>query len=278
LFQVDTYNNFKDNQGNQLQIGELNYASKKGKSVLSFADNVPARDIKLVLSLVVRLLLEHSSVTNDKSCIHDSFMVEIKKSSKEELTHSNLFGRFNASFAKFVVDFLAMSLLFDSFLYHNAQAAPAPWAGRHLSMDEHHLFQQNQIVLIKFCLQQNEDVAWKLFGKREFGTVGWNVSNLDSLWGKSVRYVCQLKAGVCSSYKDYPATDKGDKRKEMMWIHHFVILQLFHSKFHNEKDVCFQHEDSTMFLCKITLDKTQQYIHLYHDSSRYEWLWLGRNY
>jgi hypothetical protein len=42
-------------------------------------------------------------------------MVQIKKSSKEELTHSNSFGRVNASFAKFVVDFLAMSLLFDSF-------------------------------------------------------------------------------------------------------------------------------------------------------------------
>ncbi len=105
---MDTYNNFNDDQGNQLQIGELNYASKKGKSVLSFADNVPARDIKSALSLVVRLLLEHSSVINDKSCIHDSLMVEIKKSSKEELTHSNSFGRVNASFAKFVAYFLAM--------------------------------------------------------------------------------------------------------------------------------------------------------------------------
>jgi hypothetical protein len=275
---VDTYNNFKDDQGNQLQIGELNYASKKVKSVLSFTDNVPARDIKSALSLVVRLLLEHSSVTNDKSCINDSLMVQIKKSSKEELTHSNSFGRVNASFAKFVVDFLAMSLLFDSFLYHNAQAAPAPWAGRHLTMDEQCLFQQNQTVLIKFCLQQNEDVAWKLFGKREFGTVGWNVSNLDSLWGKSVRYVCQLKAGVCSSYKDYPATYKGEKRKEMMWIHHFVILQLFHPMFCTEKNVCFEHEDSTLFLCKITLDETQHYINLYHDSPRYEWLWVGRKY
>ncbi len=133
---MDTYNNFKDNQGNQPQIGELNYASKKGKCVLSFADNVPARDIKSALSLVVRLLLEHSSVTNDKSCIHDLLMVEIKKSSKEELTHSNSFGWVNASFAKFVVDFLEKLLLFDSFLYHNAQAVPAPWAGRHLSMDD----------------------------------------------------------------------------------------------------------------------------------------------
>ncbi len=97
---MDTYNDLKDDQGNQLQIGELNYAFKKGKCVLSFADNVPARDIKLALSLVVFLLLEHSSVTDDKSCIHDLLMVEIKKSPKEELTHSNLFGRVNVSFAK----------------------------------------------------------------------------------------------------------------------------------------------------------------------------------
>ncbi len=97
---MDTYNNFNEDQGNQLQIGELNYASKKVKSVLSFPDNVPARDIKSALSLVIRLLLEHSSVTDDKSCINDLLMVQIKKLSKEELTHSNLFGRVNASFAK----------------------------------------------------------------------------------------------------------------------------------------------------------------------------------
>ncbi len=96
--------------------------------------------------------------------------------------------------------------------------------------------------------------------------------------GESVRYVRQLKAGVCSSYKDYPDTYKGEKRKEMMWIYHFVILQLFHPKFCNEKGVCFQHDDNIMFLRKITLDETQQYITLYHDSPRYERLWLGRNY
>ena len=81
---MDTYNIFKDVQGNQLQIGELDYASKKVKSVLSFTDNVPARDIKSALSLAVRLLLEHSSVTNEKSCIHDSLMVEIKKSQRKK--------------------------------------------------------------------------------------------------------------------------------------------------------------------------------------------------
>jgi hypothetical protein len=54
------------------------------------------------------------------------------------------------------------------------------------------------------------------------------VSDLDSLWESSVQYLCEFKAGVSSSYKAYQATYKGEKRKELMWIHHFVILQLFH--------------------------------------------------
>jgi hypothetical protein len=58
-----------------------------------------------------------------------------------------------------------MLLLYDAFIYHNAQAAPAPWAGMHLSIKEQNLFQQNQIGLVKFCLHQNENQAWKLFGK-----------------------------------------------------------------------------------------------------------------
>jgi hypothetical protein len=125
-----------------------------------------------VLSLVVRLFMEHSNVPEEKSSIVDLLMIETKKSLKDKTIHANSTGNVNASFAKFVADFLAMLLLFDAFIYHNAQAAPAPWAGGHLSIDEQHLFQQNQIVLVKFCLNQNEDQAWKLFGKREFGTFG----------------------------------------------------------------------------------------------------------
>jgi hypothetical protein len=137
--------------------------------------------MKSALSLVVCLLLEHSNVPEEKSSIVDSLMIDIKKSSKDEPIHADSIGKVNASFVKFVVDFIAMLLLFDAFIYHNAQAAPAPWAGRHLSIKEQNLFQQNQIVLVKFCLRQIEDQAWKLFGKREFGAVGWTVSNLDSL-------------------------------------------------------------------------------------------------
>ncbi len=121
----------------------MKYVSKKGKQALSFVDNVPARDVKSVLSLLVRLLLEHSNVPEEKSSLVDLLMIDIKKSSKDKTIHANSIGKVNASFAKFVVDFIAMSSLFDVFIYHNAQAAPAPWAGRHLSIKEQNLFQQN---------------------------------------------------------------------------------------------------------------------------------------
>ncbi len=91
------------------------------------------------------------------------------------------------------------------------------------------------------------------------------MSNLDSLWVSSVQYFCQFKAGVSSSYKDYQATYKGEKCKELMRIHHFVILQLFHPTFHTEKDIRFEHKNSVLFLRQFTLDETQEYMNLFHD-------------
>jgi hypothetical protein len=104
MYQVDTYNDFQDDQGNKLCIGELKYVTKCGKEALSFVNNVPARDVKSALSLVVRLLLKQTNVPEEKSCVVDSLVKDIKKSSKKERIHSNSIGKVNASFAKFVVD------------------------------------------------------------------------------------------------------------------------------------------------------------------------------
>ena len=62
-----------------------------------------------------------------------------------------------------------------------------------------------------------------------------------------------------------------------MWIHHFVILQLFHPKFRMEKDIHLEHENSGLFLYQFTLDETQEHMNLFHASPRYEWLLLGKN-
>jgi hypothetical protein len=98
-----------------------------------FVNHVPARDIKSALSLDLCLFFEHSKVSEDISIVENLLMKLIKKSSQDETIHSNLIGKVNNSFAIFDVDFLSMLLLFDSYIDHNAQVAPATWAGRKLS-------------------------------------------------------------------------------------------------------------------------------------------------
>jgi hypothetical protein len=142
--------------------------------------------VRSALSLVVRLLLEHSNVPEEKSCIVDLLMKDIKKSSKDETIHANSIGKVNASFSKFVVDFIAMSLLFEAFDLSHCTSCTCSMGWQASIYQRTDLFKQNQIVLVKFCFRQNEDQAWKLFGQRQLGTVGWTVSNLDSLWGCSV--------------------------------------------------------------------------------------------
>jgi hypothetical protein len=44
-----------------------------------------------------------------------------------------------------------------------------------------------------------------------------------------------------------------------------------------EKENCFEHKNSGLFLPQFNLDETQEYMNLFHNSSRYEWLWLDKN-
>ena len=104
-------------------------------------------------------------------------------------------------------------------------------------MSEWETIQENQLVLIKFCLKQNEVMACKFFGTniKKNCQLRWQVGECDTLWTVSERYVSKFKSGISSLYKDYQDMYKGDKRKETMWIHHFAILQLFHPKLLKEE-------------------------------------------
>ena len=139
------------------------------------------------------------------------------------------------------------------------------------------MLQENPMVLIEFCLKQKEDIACKFFGNKKTGQLGWQVGELDMLWTASVRYVSKFNSDISSSYKDYQDTYKGDKRKEMMWIHHFVILQLSHPKFHRINNVVFYHDNSSLFVCQFTPEKQQEYTNIFNDFPNFNWLWLGRN-
>jgi hypothetical protein len=120
--------------------------------------------VKCVHAMVVELFLEHSTVTESSSMVQDSVMLLIKETTNADVFHSSSFGKVNANFAHFVIDFLSMLLLFDAYTDHNANASPAPWAGRNFSLSEREMIQENQLVLIKFCLKQNVVMAWKFFG------------------------------------------------------------------------------------------------------------------
>ncbi len=135
------------------------------------------------------------------------------------------------------------------------------------------------MVLIKFCLKQNEFMAWKWFGTntKKSCQLGWQVGELDSLRTASVRYVSKFKSGISSLYKDYQDMCKGGKRKESMWIHHFVILQLFHPKFLEIKSVKFLHDNHSSFVCQFTIDEQQEYTNIFEKFPNYNWLWLGWN-
>jgi hypothetical protein len=134
-----------------------------------------------------------------------------------------------------------MVLLFDDYTDHNASTSPTPWGGKYLSTDkevrfgnklESDMFQENQKILIHFCMKQCPDISWKLFGNKTRNQIGWLCKKINGIWSSSVRYVKQLTdGGIISSHQNYVDSYSGDKQKEAVWIHHFVILQLFHAKY-----------------------------------------------
>jgi hypothetical protein len=85
--QVDTWNDFVDEDGNKLNIGELKYQTKHGKLFPSYVHHVPPRNVKCSFVLVVRLFLEHSKVTESSSMVQDSAMLLIKETTNADVFH-----------------------------------------------------------------------------------------------------------------------------------------------------------------------------------------------
>jgi hypothetical protein len=94
--------------------------------------------------------------------VQDSAMLPVKDTTKDDVFHSKSFGKVNANFACLIIDFLSMLLLFGAYSDHIANASPTRWMGRNLSSikedcfdnkSEQEMIQENQLVLIKFCLK-----------------------------------------------------------------------------------------------------------------------------
>jgi len=79
----------------------------------------------MALVLLNYLFLEHHTV--EKSLLVDSAMLLIKESSEGEGVHFNSIGKPNRMFAWFVIDYLSMCILFDTFIEHRSLVAPMPF-------------------------------------------------------------------------------------------------------------------------------------------------------
>jgi hypothetical protein len=188
----------------------------------------------------------------------------------------------NITFAQFVIDYLSIVLLFDAYTDHNANTSPAPWGAKYLSTDkevkfenksESDMFQENQKILIHFCMNQWEDVAWIFFGNRTRSQIGWPCKKIDGIWSSSVQYVKQFTdGGIISSHQNYVDSESGEKRKEAMRIHYFVILQLFHLKYQKVQNINFVHDNHSLFVHHFYRNEDQEYTNLHEDTPRIEYL------
>ncbi len=93
MYQVDSWTDLKDDAGNTLHIGKLEYRTKHDKKADSFVSHVYPRDVKSALYLVVNLFLEQTKVADDVSNIHDSLMKLIKSTAINKTLHANSFGK-----------------------------------------------------------------------------------------------------------------------------------------------------------------------------------------
>jgi hypothetical protein len=82
---------------------------------------------------------------------------------------------------------------------------------------ESDMFQENQKVLIHFCINQREDIAWFFFGDKTRNQIGWPCKKIDEIWSLSVWYVEQFTySGIISSHQHYVDSYSGEKHKEAM--------------------------------------------------------------
>jgi hypothetical protein len=125
------------------------YKFKKNKE--SFLATINCSDVLGLLLLMLNTPLEHHSST---SKMMDSLMLVIKASTVDELSapdSPNLYGKVTKTFACFVVEMLAVNLLFDCCFNHSSQSSPAPYAS--YVLDEiYNDLTCNRDLIVTYCI------------------------------------------------------------------------------------------------------------------------------
>jgi hypothetical protein len=141
-FKENVLSDLVNRDGEPLYVGQIHFKKCKKK----FTDFVKPRDLKASLCLLSFLFLENHSVPEKKSFLFDSAMLSIKASLEGEALQKNSIGKPNKMFASFVIDFLAISLLFDCFHVHNSLVAPVPCSKKQMTSNEQQMLQHNQEI------------------------------------------------------------------------------------------------------------------------------------
>jgi len=270
----DTWDDLVNDNGDPLHFGMMRYTNT---ATSTFRERVKPRDVKVALVLLNHLFLEHYTVEN--SLLDDSLMLLIKESSEGAGVHFNSIGKPNHMFAWFVIDYLSMSILFDTFIEHRSLVAPMPFKKVPMSEENIIMLVHNKKILVKYCLGQGNSRAEKYFVNEKTGDVGRGCLDLDKLWSTSTKYYRQLNAGIVSSFESYKDSYIGDKKEQKLWIHHFIILQLFHPLFRfypgEDTEPSFTDSNHKLFVMKMNEKQLSTYIQWHGYTPNYSWLWKG---
>ncbi len=93
MYQEDSLSDLKDDAGNTLHMGKLEYKTKYGKKADSFLSYIHPRDVKSTFCLVVYLFLEQTKVADEESNIQDYLIKLIKTSAINKALHASSFGK-----------------------------------------------------------------------------------------------------------------------------------------------------------------------------------------
>ncbi len=160
-----------------------------------------SRDVLAALHLMVMLQLEDFLVCGKLSHICDSQMKHLKMSSNGKLTNHNLFGGVNKKFARFVIDFISVQLVFNNWYPFLTQFATSPFA-KNIPEEVESELKNNQMILINICIRLDHN-ANILFVKQ--GVKGWPVPTLKQLFSMGVTFKNKFKKGIILSWKNYQA-------------------------------------------------------------------------
>jgi hypothetical protein len=93
-------------------------------------------------------------------------------------------------------------------------------------------------------MKQHPDISRIFFGNKTRNQIGWPCKKINGTWSLSLQYVKQFTdGGIISSHQNYLDSYSEEKQKEAMWIHHFVVLQLFHPKNNMVPTIHFVHDN-----------------------------------